>query len=497
MRGEIPNDIGNLSSLIVLSVVKNQLSGLVPASIGRIRNLQGLYLESNTFQGRMPDELCQLKNLASLFLGGNRLSGSIPSCIGNLTGALRKLSLESNLLTSTVPSTLWGLTYILYLNLSSNSLIGSIGEDVGNLKVAIDIDFSNNRLSGSIASSVGGLQNLVNLSLANNKLQGSIPTSLGNCISLESLDLSKNNLSGVIPNSLSALSYLKYLNLSFNRLQGEIPTGGPFRNLSAQSFVSNHGLCGAARFQVPSCKRKTVKTIFKYVIPGILSAMLLVTSIWIFIISRKKNVKAATETTFLPQHQWRRVSYEELLSATSGFNVSNLLGTGSFGSVYKGTLSDGIDVAIKVYNLETEGAFSSFDVECEMLSNIRHRNLIKVISCCSQVDFKAVVLNYMPNGSLEKWLYSHNLTLNILQRLNILIDVATALEYLHHGYDRPIVHCDLKPSNILLDDDMVAQVADFGISKLLGGEDSITRTLTLATIGVWNGWNSDQKRGYV
>ncbi|XP_040369263.1 receptor kinase-like protein Xa21, partial [Rosa chinensis] len=179
----------------------------------------------------------------------------------------------------------------------------------------------------------------------------------------------------------------------------------------------------------------------------------------------------------------RRVSHQELLSATDGFNESNLLGTGGFGSVYKGTLSDGMDVAIKVFNLELEDAFSSFEVECEMLSNVRHRNLVKVISGCSQLDFKGLILNYMPNGSLEKWLYSQNSSLNIMQRLDIMIDVASALEYLHHGYEVPIVHCDLKPRNILLDDDMVAHVADFGIATLLGGGDSMTQTMTLATIG--------------
>ncbi|XP_008341089.2 putative receptor-like protein kinase At3g47110 [Malus domestica] len=118
-----------------------------------------------------------------------------------------------------------------------------------------------------------------------------------------------------------------------------------------------------------------------------------------------------------------------------------------------------------------------------MPSNIRHRNLIKIISCCSQLDFKALVLNYMPNGSLEKWLYSQNSSFDILKRLNIMVDVALALEYLHHGYSVPIVHCDLKPRNILLDDDMVAHVADFGIAKILGLGDPMTQTMTLAIVG--------------
>ncbi|XP_062006949.1 probable LRR receptor-like serine/threonine-protein kinase At3g47570 [Rosa rugosa] len=484
LSGTIPSDIGNFSSLISLSLFMNQLSGPIPGSMGRLHNLQGLYMYDNTLQGHIPDELCQLKNLADLYLGGNQLSGYVPTCLGNLTASLRRLSLGSNSLNSTIPSTLWELTDILELDLSSNSLIGPLAGGVGNLKVATYINVSYNQLYGSIPSSVGSLSNLVNLSLAHNNLEGPIPSSFATCVSLERLDLSHNSLSGVITKSLEALSYLKYLNLSLNILQGEIPTGGPFKNFSAESFISNHGLCGASQFQVPPCKRKTSMSILKYVIPGILSAMLLATSIfWMLMFRRQKNAKAAAQTILTPQVLWRRVSYLELLSATNGFNESNLLGTGGFGSVYKGTLSDGIDVAIKVFNLELERAFTSFEVECEVLSNVRHRNLVKVISCCSQIDFKGLVLNYMPNGSLEKWLYSQNSSLNIMQRLDIMIDVASALEYLHHGYEVPIVHCDLKPSNILLDDDMAAHVADFGIAKLLGGGDSITQTMTLATIG--------------
>ncbi|CAL5336721.1 unnamed protein product [Camellia sinensis] len=160
-----------------------------------------------------------------------------------------------------------------------------------------------------------------------------------------------------------------------------------------------------------------------------------------------------------------------------------MLGMGSFGSVYKAILKDTTVLAIKVFNLQVEGAFKSFDIECEIMRNIRHRNLTKVISSCSNLDFKAIVLEYMPNGSLERWLYSYNYFLDLLQRLDIMIDVACALEYLHHGYSIPLVHCDLKPSNILLDDDMVAHVSDFGIAKLLDLGESVTHTKTIATFG--------------
>ncbi|XP_070674497.1 probable LRR receptor-like serine/threonine-protein kinase At3g47570 [Malus domestica] len=487
IKGKIHVDIGNLSSLIELNMGNNQLSGAIPTSIQRLQNLQGLYLNDNELQGHIPYELCQLNNLAELSLVRNRLSGSIPSCLGTLSVALRSLWLESNLLTSKIPSSLWELKYLLHLNLSSNSLVGPLSEDIGKLKEVVDIDLSNNHFSGNIPGSIGGLQNMINLSLANNYLQGPIPTSFKTLLSLEFLDLSQNNLSGEIPKSLEALLYLKHLNLSFNKLQGEIPTGGPFGNFSADSFISNDALCGASRLYVPLCKNRTkVKPNWrkaKYIISGVIPVILLAAAALILILCNKRNVEVVRETASLHQVLWRRVSRLELVNATNGFHESNLLGTGGFGSVYRGTLSYGIDIAVKVFNLQLEGAFKSFDRECEMLSNIRHRNLIKIISCCDELDFKALILQLMPNGSLENWLYSPNRSMTILQRLDIMKDVALALEYLHHGYSIPIVHCDVKPSNILLDDDMVAHVADFGIARLIGGGDSMTETMTLATVG--------------
>ncbi|XP_068311187.1 probable LRR receptor-like serine/threonine-protein kinase At3g47570 [Pyrus communis] len=487
IRGNIPVDIGNLSNLIALDLGNNQLSGVIPTSIQRLQNLQALYLKNNVLRGHIPHQLCQLNNLAELRLDGNLLSGSIPSCLGTLSIALRSLSLGSNLLTSKIPSSLWELKYILHLNLSSNSLDGPFSEDIGKLRDVVDMDLSNNHFSGNIPDSIGGLQNMINLSLANNYLEGPIPNSFKTLLSLEFLDLSQNNLSGEIPKSLEALLYLKHLNLSFNKLQGEIPTGRPFENFSADSFVSNGALCGASRLHVPLCKNRTkVKPNWrkaKYIISGVISVILLVAAALILILHKKRNVEVVRETASLHQVLWRRVSRLELVRATNGFHESNLLGTGGFGSVYRGTLSDGIDIAVKVFNLQLEGAFKSFDKECEMLSNIRHRNLIKIISCCDELDFKALILQLMPNGSLENWLYSPNCSMTIIQRLDITKDVALALEYLHHGYSIPIVHCDVKPSNILLDDDMVAHVADFGIARLIGDGDSMTETMTLATVG--------------
>ncbi|XP_059438595.1 putative receptor-like protein kinase At3g47110 [Corylus avellana] len=489
IKGIIPRDIGNLSNLITLSLRDNELAGPIPTTVGRLHKLQLLRLDSNKLDGPIPSDICYLESLFKLYLGVNELSGPIPACVNNLT-SLRVLYLESNRLTSIIPSSFWSLTYILEVYLSTNSLSGPLSFEIGNLKVLRVLELSRNQLSGDIPTTIDGLENIANLSLAENRLEGSIPESFGELVSLEFLDLSNNNLSGDIPKSLEKLSHLKYLNVSFNELHGKIPIGGPFVHFSAASFMSNDGLCGAPRFQVTPCKegvsqpKNTRATqILKYVLPTIGLILLVVALVLVWARCRKRNAKLPMEANSLPIVTWRRVSQQQIFQATGGFNASNLLGKGSFGSVYKGTLPDGMIIAIKVFNLVVEGAFKSFDTECEVLRNIRHRNLVKIISTCSNMDFKAFVLEYMPNGNLEKWLYSQDCCLSILQRLNIMIDVASALEYLHYGYSTPIVHCDLKPSNILLDEDMVAHVADFGIAKLLGDEDSMMRTMTLATIG--------------
>ncbi|XP_059597329.1 receptor kinase-like protein Xa21 [Vitis vinifera] len=231
-------------------------------------------------------------------------------------------------------------------------------------------------------------------------------------------------------------------------------------------------------------RRNTKSLLLKCIVPlsVSLSAIILVI---LFILWKRRHTKSGTPVQVdLPLPRMHRmIPHQELLYATSYFGEDNLIGKGSLGMVYKGVLSDGLIVAVKVFNLELQGAFKSFEVECEVMRNIRHRNLAKIISSCSNLDFKALVLEYMPNGSLEKWLYSHKYYLDFVQRLKIMIDVASGLEYLHHDYSNPVVHCDLKPSNVLLDDDMVAHISDFGIAKLLIGNEFMKRTKTLGTIG--------------
>ncbi|XP_010322115.1 probable LRR receptor-like serine/threonine-protein kinase At3g47570 [Solanum lycopersicum] len=485
LKGMIPNEIGKLTGLTKMSLYNNEFTGFIPNTIQGMLSLQELYLDGNKIQGTIPDYMCSLQNLGALDLSQNKFSGSVPPCLGKLT-RLRILHLDYNRLDSRLPESLGSLTDLLEFSVSSNLLSGQIPFEIGNLQAATIIDLSKNDFSGTIPTTLGGLDKLIHLSLEHNRLDGPIPDSFGKMLALEFLDLCYNNLVGEIPKSLEALVSLKYLNFSFNKLIGEIPTGGPFSNATAQSFLSNDALCGDAKFNVTKCVIQTPKTkkanLVLYISLGVGMLLLILALAYVYV--RLRNTKKNTgQTNVSPLKEHERISYYEIEQATEGFNATNLLGNGSLSTVYKGILKDGTLFAAKVFNVQLERAFRSFDIECEILRNLRHRNLTKVITSCSNLDFKALVLEYMPNGTLDKWLYSHNLFLNLLQRLNIMIDVASAMDYLHNGNSTAVVHCDLKPTNVLLDQEMVAHVSDFGISKLLGTGEAFVQTRTIATIG--------------
>uniref|UniRef100_A0A7N2LC88 non-specific serine/threonine protein kinase n=1 Tax=Quercus lobata TaxID=97700 RepID=A0A7N2LC88_QUELO len=487
ISGNVPIGIGNLTNLESLDMWNNKLSGHTPFEIGKLHKLQYLDLSANNFFGNIPSSLGNLTILITLYLDDNNLQGSIPLSLGKCENVI-ELSLAKNNLNGTISYQVIGLSFSpISLDLSANKFTGALPTELGNLKNLEYLDISENMLFGKIPTSLGSCVKLESLVMRSNFFQGVIPSSLESLRGLQLLDLSKNNFSGNIPKFLESFIFLKLLNLSYNNFEGGVPTNGVFKNISATVVKGNSKLCGGMpKFDLPICKynkpKKRKLTLSLKLIISLLSGFfgitLVISFLLLFSFKRKRRESILNNS----QNLFLNVSYQSLLKATNAFSSTNLIGVGSFGSVYRGILGhDRCIVAVKVLNLLHHGASKSFIAECEALRNIRHRNLVRVLILCSGVDyqghdFKALVYEFMTNGSLDEWLHpisrinevlEEQKNLNLLQRLNIAIDVANALEYLHHRCHSPIVHCDLKPSNVLLDDEMIGHVGDFGLARFL------------------------------
>uniref|UniRef100_A0A7N0T6U4 non-specific serine/threonine protein kinase n=1 Tax=Kalanchoe fedtschenkoi TaxID=63787 RepID=A0A7N0T6U4_KALFE len=498
ITGPIPEGIGEISGLFVISFSKNLLDGVIPNSIGKLGNMSELYLDGNKLHGGIPSSIGNLTQLSTLNMGQNSLNGNIPSVLGNCKG-MEYIDISSNHFTGYLPDDLLTQFHgLIYCNISRNSFDGIFPLGVGKLGVLNQLYISYNNFSGQIPSELGEAVQLEYLDMARNSFEGSIPASLGRLRSLVAVDLSDNNLSGPIPEDLANITSLRYLNLSFNKLEGEVPF---FINVSAVSVAGNRQLCGGnPELHLQTCKNNLRKKggilSRKGVIAISLSAC---TSFSLFVIvcifcrRHRKHKKGDVDSL---AERYKRITYAELFKATEGFAESNVIGSGSFGDVYRAVIlhqNERKPVAVKVLKLSKHGATKSFTAECKILRRIRHRNLLSVITSCSSLDnkgndFKALVFEFMSNGSLDNRLHSADRhqeirVLTVARRLEIAIDVGCALDYLHNGCETPIVHCDLKPSNILLDDDMVAHVGDFGLAKLLLGDSSGGESLSTALRG--------------
>lgn len=512
LRGSFPaGSVANLpKSLNGLTLRSNYISGTIPLEIGNLSKISLLYLDNNIFTGPIPSTLGQLSNLFILSLSQNKFSGEIPSSIGNLN-QLTELYLQENQLSGTIPATLAGCQKLVALNLSSNGLNGSIrGHMFSKLnQLSWLLDLSHNQFTESIPSEIGSLINLGSLSLSHNKLTSKIPSTLGACVRLESLrlegnllegsipqslanlkgakalDFSQNNLSGTIPEFLETFTSLQYLNMSFNNFEGPIPIGGVFANTSNVSVQGNALLCSNVRVDdLPRCPTLASKRSRKFIVRllAALSAVVALALILglvflVFHILRKRRWKSSQSIgqTYM---ELKRLTYNDVSKATDSFSPTNIVGSGQYGIVYKGQL-DGEDasVAVKVFKLNQYGAVDSFISECRALQSIRHRNLVRVITACSTYDpagneFKSLVFEYMAKGSLESRLHAKlnkDADLSLGTVICIAVDIAAALEYLHNQCIPPVVHCDMKPSNILFDDDDTAHVCDFGLARLIRG----------------------------
>ncbi|KAH9606353.1 hypothetical protein KSS87_023343 [Heliosperma pusillum] len=496
ISGTLPAGITNLINLQTLLITNCELKSSLPHDFGKLQKLEAVDLNSNRLTGTIPTSVGNLSRVTRLYLLENMLEGSIPESIGNCQNLLY-LDLQTNHLSGFLPSKLFeGAAKFVGIYLSQNNLEGSLPLEISRQINLVYFEVSKNKLSGLFPDGLSDCLSLQYLGLGGNLFHGHIPPSLAHLTSLEHFDVSQNQLSGQVPVYLYKFP-LTYLNLSYNDFEGKVPTVGVFANASSVFLVGNKRLCGGIQeLHLPRCvKKKTFErkkkglsyTLKKMVISTACAVVGAMAMSLAFYQIYKRNKRRATTSTSMTGKTFVNVSYNSLLKATSGFSSENLLGVGSFGSVFKGIL-DGKMIAVKVLNLQRLGASKSFIAECKALRNVRHRNLVGIITACSSIDFqrndfRALVYEFMPNGSLDRWLLGTVGIMNLAQRVDVAIDVAHALNYLHHECETAIVHCDLKPSNILLDNDMVAHVGDFGLSKFLNQPQNPNQSSTIGIRG--------------
>ncbi|WOL11965.1 putative LRR receptor-like serine/threonine-protein kinase [Canna indica] len=366
----------------------------------------------------------------------------------------------------------------------SNIDLGAITPTFGDLLDLKILDLHNASIAGEITN-LGTLQKLEILNLSFNKLT-SFGSDFNDMISLQILDLHNNSLEGEVPDGLGSLNKLRLLNLENNKLRGVLPQSLNKESLEVRtsgnlclSFSSTcNNLSDHSSIPTPQVvfdmKRPSSHPNYRTVIivavatGGICFAILLIL-VALMVQRRRSKGDDVTSRTSREIQRWnvaRIFSYKEIKSITNNFK--DVIGTGGFGSVYLGKLSDGKLVAVKVRLDRTQLGADSFMNEVQLLSQVRHQNLVTLEGFCHESKQQILVYEYLAGGSLADNLYGSNskrATLNWARRLKIAVDAAKGLDYLHNGSNPRIIHRDVKCSNILLDSEVNAKVSDFGLSK--------------------------------
>jgi serine/threonine protein kinase len=453
----------------------NSLTGFVPLELGNLVNLQSLDLSDNNLEGPLPHQLSKCTKMISFDVGFNFLNGSFPSSFRSWTD-LATLILSENHFSDGIPTFL------------------SEFENLNDLKLG------GNNFGGNIPKSFGKFQSLsYDLNLSANGLVGSIPSEIGNLKSLQILDLSWNNLTGSIQ-VLDELSSLSELNISYNSFEGSVTSvSEKLTKLSnsSSSFLDNPGLCvslslsNGLNFSRSShlklCNQDAIKSkghskvaIVMIALGSAILVLLLLGLIYIFLVRKSKQEAIVTEENDSSD------LLKKVMKATENLNDEYIIGRGAEGVVYKAAIGpDNILAVKKLVFDEDERKRLSMLREIETLSQIRHRNLVKLEGVWLKENYGLISYKYMPNGSLYEVLHEKNppqsLKWNV--RNKIAIGIAHGLAYLHYDCDPVIVHRDIKTSNILLDSDMEPHVADFGLAKLLDQSSSSTSTQSINVSG--------------
>ncbi|ESW13058.1 hypothetical protein PHAVU_008G164300 [Phaseolus vulgaris] len=336
-----------------------------------------------------------------------------------------------------------------------------------------------------VKCSNGNTPRIISLNLSSSKLSGEIDSSFSNLTCLETLDLSNNELTGEVPESFGKLPQLQFLNLSRNMLTGSVPESLKAKSSNNSLQLSLDGnLC---LYQTGSCKRS-----HKFIIPLVASmtafvVLVLTISTVVMVIwrLRKKGkvISSISAKDELLKSTNQVFSYSEIVRITNNFTT--IIGKGGFGKVYLGTLECEKRVAVKILSSPSAQGYKEFQSEAKLLMHVHHRNVVSLVGYCDEGDTRALIYEYLPEGNLLQKLSDKNPSfLEWTQRLKIAMDAANGLDYLHNGCKPPVIHRDLKTSNILLDENMRAKISDFGVSKTFANDsDTYVTTYPAGTPG--------------
>ncbi|MBA0843365.1 hypothetical protein Goarm_000562 [Gossypium armourianum] len=368
------------------------------------------------------------------------------------------------------------------------------------------VNVSNNRLSGHIPSRIGVIcRSLKFLDVSKNQIEGIVPQSFRDLKSLVLLDLSGNKLRGLVPKGLYQLKNLKHLSLGSNNLSGAIPSSfGQFRSLEVSELSSKSLAVRSADMTIntedsqnevaSSLGNRTVnKSLGPIEIASIACASVIVSVLLVlavlFFYTRKRVPKSRVQvsesreiTAFVDIGV--PLTYETIVQATGNFSAGKCIGIGGFGATYRAEIAPGISVAVKRLAVGRFQGIQQFHAEVKTLETMRHPNLVTLVGYHASETDMFLLYNYLPGGNLENFIRERStraVDWKIIHK--IALDIAHALAYLHDECTPKVLHRDVKPSNILLDNDCNAYLSDFGLSRLLGTSETHATTGVAGTFG--------------
>ncbi|KAM0856599.1 hypothetical protein ACQ4PT_049000 [Festuca glaucescens] len=496
MGESMPEDeiVDGFQNLQVLSIAGCSLSGNIPLWLSKLTKLEMLFLQNNQLSGPIPGWINSLDLLFHLDISNNSLTGEIPR-------ALMEMSMLNSEKTKAPRLDPRAFELPVYATPSRQYRISSAFPKVLNL--------GNNNFTGVIPEEIGQLNSLVILNFSSNSLSGDIPQQLCNLTNLWVLDLSSNNLTGIIPSALKNLHFLSAFNISHNDLEGPIPDGVQLSTFLSSSFEGNpklcgrilHRNCGSAGRPSGSRKHWSKKSIFAITF-GVFfggTATLSVLGCLLATIKHSSSNSGDVEVysietgseeslVIVPRGKGEdsNLTFADIVKATNNFHQENIIGCGGYGLVYRADLPDGSKLAIKKLNDAMCLMDREFTAEVDALSMAQHDNLVPLWGYGIQGDSRFLIYPYMENGSLDDWLHNSdgdaNLFLDWPTRLKIAQGASQGLSYIHGVCKPHIVHRDIKSSNILLDREFKAYVADFGLSRLIDSKTHFTTEL-VGTLG--------------